>query len=122
MGIRIEGDQEVKQLFRSIVEEIIPRALPGIALESVQIIEESAKEKVPVITGQLRDSIVTEIDLESPNIVSIEIGPTEDYGDDVEFGNSRRPANPYLRPAADENTEAVAEEMAKRIGELLGNL
>ena len=122
MGIQIEGDQEVKQLFQTIAEEIIPHALPGIALESVQIIEESAKQKVPVITGQLRNSIVTEIDLESPNIVSIEIGPTEDYGDDVEFGNSRRPAKPYLRPAADENTEAVAEEMAKRIGELLGNL
>jgi len=122
MGITIEGDHEVKRLFESIAEEILPHALPGIALESAQIIEDSAKQKVPVITGQLRDSIVTEIDRENPDRVIIEIGPTEDYGDDVEFGNSRRPAKPYLRPAADEHTEAVADEMARQIEKLLGNL
>ena len=122
ISIQIKGDKELKQLLKDITQTIVRDALPEIALKSASIIEASAKEKVPVRTGALRDSIITELVENSRSTVTIEVGPTEDYGDDVELGGSRKAAQPYLRPAADENEEAVVDALVEELNQLLNNL
>ena len=122
MGISIEGDKELKRLLTDIAEKIVPNALPEIALRSVSLIETSAKERAPVQTGALRDSIITEVIESSRYSVTLEVGPTVDYADDVEFGGIRRAAQPYLRPAADENEEAVVEALVDELNQLLEDL
>ena len=62
ISIQIKGDKELKQLLKDITQTIVRDALPEIALKSASIIEASAKEKVPVRTGALRDSIITELE------------------------------------------------------------
>ena len=114
--------EKCQEYIRDIAENIVPNALPEISLRSVSLVEASAKERVPVLTGALRDSIITEVTESSRSSVTLEVGPTVDYADDVEFGGIRRAAQPYLRPAADENEEAVVEALAQELNQLLEDL
>lgn len=57
-------------------------------------IEGDAKVLCPVDTGNLMNSISTDVDG-----MTAEIGPTADYGVWVEMGNSRMAGQPYMIPA-----------------------
>lgn len=79
-------------------------ALAQIAVrKTAKDIEATAKAKVPVDTGNLKGSIGTS-DLRrvgQSGGLSVEIGPTAEYGEFVEFGTSRMAPQPYMGPAAD---------------------
>lgn len=66
-------------------------------------IQENAKRTVPVLSGDLKDSIVVQVQLDGSDSV-LQVGVDEDphgvdYGRYVEEGTSRQAAQPYLRPA-----------------------
>ena len=61
-------------------------------------IEALAKIYAPVDTGNLRNSIGTDLDGDEMGGV---VGPTAHYGGYVEFGTSKMGAQPYMNPAAD---------------------
>ncbi len=75
----------------------------------------SAKNKVPVDTGNLKGSIgVTMVsDLQA------EIGPTAEYGFWVEMGTSRMAPQPYMGPAADIHFPLFEQAIAQLGEELL---
>jgi HK97 gp10 family phage protein len=57
-------------------------------------VEASAKRIVPVDSGDLHDSIHTEVTSEGMFVVA-----DEEYASHVELGTSKMAAQPYLRPA-----------------------
>ena len=61
-------------------------------------IERLAKARVPVDTGNLKNSITTST---SASGLSAEIGPTAHYGIYVELGTRRMAPKPYLGPAVE---------------------
>ena len=121
MGITVEGNLELLRIL-SALPDLVDDAIPEIAVESSSLVEDSAKQTVPVITGQLRDSIITEVSRAADGSLVVEIGPTKDYADDVEFGGLRRLAKPYLRPAIDENEDAVVQAIAAKLQSLLSEV
>lgn len=67
-------------------------------------ITRDAKALAPVDTGNLRASIgMTVTGSGAHGRMSVEIGPTANYGEYVETGTSRMAAQPYLFPATDRN-------------------
>lgn len=71
--------------------------------KSLKDIEATAKNKVPVDTGNLKSSIGTS-DLRTigqSGSLSGEVGPTAEYGVFVELGTSRMAPQPFMGPAAD---------------------
>lgn len=65
-------------------------------------IRDRAKALAPVDTGRLRDSIDYELDTDERGPVArISWGSGAFYGQFIEFGTRRRPARPFLRPAAE---------------------
>ena len=66
-----------------------------------------AKTIVPVDTGRLRDSLHIKQDSEGAELVGTDV----EYAVFVEFGGAN-PAEPFLRPAADEANFSVAVEQA----------
>ncbi len=72
-----------------------------------------AKNRAPVDTGTLRNSITSEVQRRG-NTIRGEVGPTVNYGGFVEQGTSRMSAQPYLRPA----TDAVIPGYEAALGQL----
>lgn len=78
-------------------------------------VERTAKQRAPVDTGNLRNSISTSI---SAGGMTAEIGPTASYGVYVEYGTRRMSPQPYMGPAL----EANAPMFEKAIGDLMDGL
>jgi HK97 gp10 family phage protein len=81
---------------------------------SALIVEGSAIMRCPVDTGNLRGSLTYKV-----NEDGAEVGTNVDYAAHVEFGTVRQKAQPYLRPALDENETAIKRVYAKEIGNAL---
>lgn len=83
--------------------------------KTLKDIESSAKNKVPVDTGNLKSSIGTS-DLRTigrSGNLSGEVGPSANYGVFVEMGTSRTAAQPYLGPAADIHVPLFEQAVAQ---------
>ena len=77
-------------------------------------VERAAKTNAPVDTGNLRNSITTQI---SGGGMTAEIGPAAAYGIYVEMGTSRMAPQPYLLPALDAKTGPFITAM-ERVAEV----
>lgn len=126
----------------SVLDRLI-KQMPGEVSKNIRAIafgiEGKAKLKAPVDTGALRASIYTRIGNEDSfgavasdvhsrnreaemvqlpkpesNLVAY-IGPSVNYGIDVELGTRRRAATPYLTPAVREAERELSAAMGKAI-------
>lgn len=71
--------------------------------EAAQHVLDRARSLVPVATGKLRDSGHVDESGEGVSVVfDAENESGEPYGIDVEYGNPDRPAEPFLRPAVEQ--------------------
>ena len=71
-----------------------------------------AQENAPVRTGYLKRSIGLEI---TDGGMTAEVEPTADYGPYVELGTRYMEAQPYLKPAFDEQKEKFEKDMKKLV-------
>lgn len=68
------------------------------------VVEGEAKNRCPVDTGHLRRSITKEVDGKEARI-----GTNIHYAPYVELGTVKMKAQPYLRPALDENKNKLGD-------------
>lgn len=87
-----------------------------VVAKSANDLEAAAKQAAPVDTGNLRNSIGTDL-----RGLSATVGPTASYGPYLEYGTSRMPPQPYMTPAAERITpafeKAIEQLAAKALGE-----
>lgn len=79
-------------------------------LAGALVIEKYAKEDAPVDTGFLRSSISS-----ARTADGAEVRVDAEYAYYQEFGSSRNKAQPYIRPAIDENQEEIVRVVAEQI-------
>lgn len=83
------------------------------------VIERGAKQRAPVLTGFLRSSITS-----AKVVGGAEVRVGADYGYVQEFGTSKMPAQPFIRPTIDEDSDkvvkAVADQLEKEIKREIG--
>jgi HK97 gp10 family phage protein len=88
-------------------------AAVGVRATAVQV-ERTMKANAPVLSGALRDSIVTDIyGGGNSRGVSAVIGPTAEYGAIVEHGYANNPPQPYAGPAMDAHTQDFVAAMER---------
>jgi len=116
MGITIEfegvGDvvSSIKKFTRQ-VEENIKKALE----ESSVNIEGKARQKAPVLTGNLKRAITHKM---VDDGFTGEIGTYDvEYAPHVEYGTSKTPARPYLRPSLEEELPNLKTLLERAINE-----
>jgi HK97 gp10 family phage protein len=99
----IENDRT--EAVKKAVADTVTKALTEAAL----IIEGAAKNLSPVDTGNLKGSITQKVDGSEARI-----GTNVEYSPYVEYGTSKMAAQPYLRPAVDNNIEAIKKKMIEK--------
>lgn len=95
----------------------ISAAIAAAAREAVaagaELVVASAKSRVPVDTGRLRDSIHVDEEAEGTYVVA---GNREVfYGNIVEHGGGNMPPHPFLLPALEENRATIEADVTAAI-------
>lgn len=84
-------------------------------------IEGTAKVLAPVDTGNLRASVTTsDLRSVSQDSPAAEVVASASYATYLEFGTSRMPAQPFMRPAADLHKPGFEKAMGQIIGKAMG--
>jgi len=91
-----------------------PQLLAGITpkflTEAAIIVQADAKRMVPVDEGNLKGSIVREVDGNTATV-----GTNVEYAEHVEYGTRHMDAQPYMRPAIDNNRKGLIRRFANMI-------
>lgn len=88
-------------------------------MEGAKIIADEARRLVPVDTGALKASIKERLDSGGSTYAEASILVGEYYGVFVEFGTSKMAAQPFLRPAFANKSDAAALAMGKDLETLI---
>lgn len=95
-------------LGRSVERQVVEAAKVGLE-QTAAACHYRAAQRAPVRTGALRNSVFhREPRIEGPGIVSVEWGASATYTAYVELGTSRTKAQPFIRPAMDEEYPRLA--------------
>lgn len=78
------------------------------------VVERDAKIRVPVVTGNLRNSLKELKKVESSGKVESQVGTDVIYGPSVEY------RKPYLRPSLDENEAEIKQAVELKIQQIVG--
>jgi len=111
--VKIEGLKELQSKFKSLDGELQEALSAGVSAGAA-VVERDAKIRVPVVTGNLRNSIKELKKLESSGKVESQIGTDVVYGPSVEY------RKPYLRPSLDENEAEIKQAIESKIQQIIG--
>lgn len=134
----VTGMAEVINALQAMGKNIKTPRLQKVIRQSSQRIINTAKSLAPVNTGDLRDSIGFITSKDSTNLDKALIGLRREYhnaylGVMFEYGTAPRfqkngrytaqiTPHPFMRPAVDQNANAVTEEILKGVDEILADL
>jgi HK97 gp10 family phage protein len=102
MSVRVRGHSD----FGRIAAQLEPKA-SAVVRKTAFDIEADAKQRAPVDTGALRNSIQATM----TGDLSAEVMPGVNYAVFVEYGTSRASAQPYLTPAAEAHRQPFIDAM-----------
>ena len=103
-----------KDLIKRATDQAILTGLEAVGLRA----EGYAKEKCPVDTGNLKNSITHTTNMSEKSTI---IGSAVEYAPYVEYGTSRQKAQPYLEPAVKDHVseyQRIFEEQLERISNI----
>lgn len=127
--VKVDGLGEIKAKLEDLREEFRDKALHRGVAAAARLVRNAARARVPVRTGLLRNALRYGKDRQaslpgkavynvfvSPKIQGPPRGKKQKrswafYWRFVEFGTSKMPARPFLRPAIAENREAALNAM-----------
>lgn len=145
----VSGSDSLKRKLEALGESVQGRMLERALVAGALIIQNAAKENAPYRTGNLRRSIhigghedlapdrqgieqATGQAVPAPEVrdadVAVYVGTDVEYARRIEYGFSgadalgreiNQPAQPYLRPAVDENGDAVNQEVSDALRDLI---
>lgn len=117
--IIITGIPQLKAKLAKLDDAVAGDKLGKATLAGALVIEGSAKEKVHVITGNLKRNITTGLESSSATEATVRIGTNVEYAPYEEFGTRYRGPHPYLRPALDENKGKAQQVIGQALEQLL---
>jgi HK97 gp10 family phage protein len=114
-----EGQKELMENMKSLSEEMQVVVKREAIEEAANFLKEEITKRVPVRTGKLKENIITQTVEDNETATEVKLGPSRDgfYGPMVEYGTKKMQAQPFMRPAFDENEERVDEIIAQNIQE-----
>lgn len=114
----IEGLTELHAALSKLPEKVERKVLRSMVQAGGQVVVKAARQNVPVDSGELKKGIVrrSKKGKKVAGQVEVSVGPSTDvfYGRFLEFGTAHIAARPFLRPAFDDNYQAIIDAIRKR--------
>lgn len=117
MAVKIKGLDNWKKWIQSIPDELMEKIQEDV-YQTATDIEQDAKANAPVDSGDLRRSINIEMNMEAQGLQA-EIGTNMEYSTNVEFGDSRQNAQPYLVPAYNTYSPGLDKRLRKSLKDVI---
>jgi len=127
ISVKVTGTKEVMAALEKIGDAFGDK-LEAAVLSGCLIVQNDAKRRSPYITGNLRGSRHPETVKKERGYVEAGVGTDVEYARRVEYGFNQadrlgrvyhQKAQPYLRPALDENKKKVVAEINSALKEVL---
>ena len=117
LTFKVEGLDALDRAVRKLPKNVQKRVLKGALRAGGRVIAKDAKQRVPKKSGELKKSISVQAGKNQQDGATVFVAtrPKAFYSHMIEFGTSKMPARPFLRPAFD----ATQQEVIKKIGEAL---
>lgn len=107
--IKFEG---LAELDKALTKRLNMDAVKRVVKQNGAELQEKSQQKAPVDTGHLKDSIG--IELEDGGMTAV-VEPTAEYAAYVELGTRKMEAQPYLKPAWEEQKEQFKKDLDKLV-------
>lgn len=92
----------------------VGRPVSAVVRSTAAKVERTMKANAPVLSGDLRDSIGTDLyGTGNSHHIAAVVGPTVPYARIVEHGYANNPPQPYAGPALDAHTEEYVAAMER---------
>lgn len=119
-GISCDISRALKAL-GGFEKRVANKLLRGALRKGAKVVQQDAKADAPVgETNELKQSVKVRSGKRKKGQISIEV--VADAHPFVEFGTSKMPAEPFLRPAMDANKQDVANQIVNQINDEIGKL
>ena len=131
LTVTITGDKAVSRRLDAVGRELAGKGT-DIALRAAALIPmNAAKRGAPYLTGNLRRSIhvggyrdgleggTDGTDIGKAGKHAVAVGTNVVYAKIIEYGGPGRAAQPYLRPALDNNKREIRQEFADALADVL---
>ncbi len=118
MTERIRGMDELNRNLKRLGEKFSGK-LEAAVEAGVLIVQNATKIKSPWLSGNLSRSYHMETTEKTSERVVMAEGTDVIYAAPQEFGTSTIPAHSHLRPALDENSDKVKQEIREALADLL---
>jgi HK97 gp10 family phage protein len=120
LSLKVEGGAQLSKRLQELPQAVSNRMLRAALMEAGEPIRRAASAKAPRRPGapDIAENIrIRPARVERPNDVAVVIGPTTGfyYGFFLEYGTTRMQAQPFLRPAFEENVTQVINTMTAAI-------
>ena len=119
LTIKVEGIKELQAKFK-VLDVSIQNIMSQAVSQGAAVVERDAKQRVRVRTGRLRNSIREMKQTKTASRVESQVGTDVEYGPANEFGSARLSAQPFLRPAIDNNEAEIVAAVEQAIVSVLG--
>lgn len=96
--------------FGRIADEVRPKVTKAVRATALAV-SDGAKRRAPVLTGNLRRSIITR----HRDEFASKVGTNVEYARYVEYGTSKMSPRPYLTPALEAERHEFAERVARAL-------
>ena len=113
LQVDLEGVNELRSLADDMPANLQAKVM-GVMMDWAEQAVNFAKSMVPVRTGRLQESIHSESGDEPMSlklVADAQADNGEYYGPFVEFGTSRMPAQPFLRPAVEMTQDMLIQRL-----------
>jgi len=130
MDIKIEGAKELEKKLLSFEPKLGRKIIRQALRAGAKVIHTAAKANVPVDTGALKQSLKVKAMRKRRHSYGVMVATSdgwfkgdEFYGAFLEFGTSKMPAKPFVRPAFDaekDNAEKIIKNQLQQGIEQVG--
>ena len=115
---KLKGADELARVLRALPDKLGDPAMASALRKGASVVKKEAAETAPKRTGTLRKNIlIKKAKDRDRGEVAYEVGPAGRafYGLFAEFGTSRQPARPWLRPAWEASKRPALDTIMKTL-------